>query len=196
MTRQLPLTPAALGSLAAVFVVAVGGYFGLVWPAARDVSRLQTQLTALSAQAAGAAQAPAPVTDVERASWQAAEQGVRKRFIVPDDQRGLMVDLAQFARSSGMAVLDLQLEGLKPGATTPAATPTSSFAMPVPPTLAPNPGVIRLSVRHQYRALIDFLDRVATGDTYVAVQSLDVRRVENLLQSEIRIVSFRWVPAP
>jgi hypothetical protein len=195
MTRQLPLTPAALGALAGVFVVAVGGYFGLVWPAGRDVRQLQTQLSALSAQAAGAAQAPAPVTDVERASWQTVEERVRERFVVPDDQRELMVDLAQLARASGMLVIDMQLEGLTPGATA-EATPAPSFAIPAPPTLASNPGVIRLTVRHQYRALIDFLDQLATGNTYVAVQALDVRRVENLLQSDIRLVSFRWVAAP
>ena len=115
--------------------------------------------------------------------------------MVPDDQRELMVDLAQLARASGMLVVDVQLEGLTPGATA-EATPAPSLAIPAPPTLASNPGVIRLTVRHQYRALIDFLDRLATGNTYVAVQALDVRRVENLLQSDIRLVSFRWVATP
>ena len=193
MTRQLPLTPAALGSLGAVLVVALGGYFGLAWPAGREVGRLEAQLSTLSAQAAGAAQSPPPVTDVERASWQTVEARVRDRFIAPDDQYELLVGLAQLARASGMAVQDIQLEGATAGA--PAA-PTGVFAVPVPATLATNPGVIKLTVRHQYRALVDFLDRLATGNTYVAVQALDVRRVGNLLQSDIRLVSFRWVQAP
>jgi hypothetical protein len=140
-------------------------------------------------------QAPPPVTDVERASWQTVEQRVRERFIVPDDQWQLLVAIAQLARESGLAVQDIQLEGGAPvpGATTVAPT---SFALPVPPTLALNPGVIRLTVSHQYRALVAFLDRLATADTYVAVQTMDVRRVEGLLQTDIRLVSFRWVQAP
>lgn len=192
MTRQLPLTPAALGSLGAVLVVAIGGYFGLVWPVGREVSRLETQLAAMSAQAAGSAESPPPVTDVERASWQTMEARVRERFLVPDDQYELLVDIAQLARASGMAVQDIQLEGAEPG----AAVPTATFGLQVPPTLVLNPGVIKLSVRHQYRALVDFLDRLGTGNTYVAVQSLDVRRGGNLLQTDIRLVSFRWAQAP
>jgi hypothetical protein len=48
-------------------------------------------------------------------------------------------------------------------------------------------------VRHGYRELVDFLDRVGRGNTYVAVQSLDVRRLDRDLESEIRLVSFRWM---
>jgi hypothetical protein len=195
MKRQLPLTPAALGSLAVVVLVAIGGYFGLLWTPSREVARLEEQLVSLGAQASAASQAPPPVTDVERASWQTVEQRVRERFIVPDDQWQLLVAIAQLARESGLAVQDIQLEGGAPvpGATTVAPT---SFALPVPPTLALNPGVIRLTVSHQYRALVAFLDRLATADTYVAVQTMDVRRVEGLLQTDIRLVSFRWVQAP
>lgn len=195
MKRELPLTRAALASLGLVVLVAIGGYFGLMWPPARTVAELETQLAGLSAQAAGLAAAPAPVTDVERASWKDVEQRVHARFIVPENQYALLVDLAQLARESGMAVEDVQLEG-GPGAAGAPAAPGAAFAVPLPPTLALNPGVIRLSVRHQHRALVTFLDRLATADTYVAVQQLDVRRVENLLQSDIRLVSFRWGQAP
>lgn len=194
MMRQLPLTRAALVSLAAVLVVAVGGYFGLVWPARRELVRLQSQLTAMSAQAAGAAPTVLPVTDVERASWQNVETRVRERFIVPDDQFRLLVDIAQLARATGMAVTEIQLEGAvsaQPGQAGPL--PTIALPLTPPSNLAVNPGVIRLTARHGYRALVDFLDRLGTGNTYVAVQALDVRRVDNVLQSDIRLVSLRWV---
>ena len=178
--RQLPLTNAAIGSLAGVLLVAAGGYFGLVWPAGREVGRLKTQLAALSAQAAGAAQAAQPVTDVERASWQIVETQIRERFITPDDQYELLVEIAQLARASGMAVLDIQLEGAATAADPAAVTPTVTvasgpFPLALPPGLALNPGVIKLTARHQYRALVDFLDRLATGNRYVAVQGLAAR---------------------
>jgi hypothetical protein len=166
-----------------------------MWTPSRQVTQLEDQLAALAAQAASLNAAPPPVTDVERASWREVEQRVRDRFLMPEDQYELLVDLAQLARESGMAVQDIQLEGGAPMPGAATAAPTS-FALPVPPTLALNPGVIRLTVRHQYRALVAFLDRLATANTYVAVQNMDVRRVDGLLQSDIRLVSFRWVQAP
>jgi hypothetical protein len=189
---QLPLTRAAIGALAGLVLTAIGGYAGLVWPMSREVSRLEEELQALSRQATAASTSVSPVTDIERASWQQIEGRVRDRFVMPDDQFELLVEMAQLARASGMLVVDAQLEGA-PG---PAPTASATFAVPPPPTLAPNPGVIRLSVRHQYPALVDFLDRLATTTTYVAVQGVDVRRVDNLLHSEIRLVSFRWAQTP
>ena len=199
MKRELPLTRAALGALASVLIVAIGGYFALVRPAGRDVTRLETQLRTLNAQVRGVAPGTGPVTDIERASWQQVEAQLRDRYIGPEDQFEVLVELAQLARASGMLVADVQLEGAANAATPqPAgsAAPGATFALPLPAGLTPNPGVIRLSVRHQYRALVDFLDRLPTTNTYVAVQGVDVRRVNDVLHSDIRLVSFRWVQAP
>jgi hypothetical protein len=197
MKRELPLTTAALASLAAILVVAVVGYFGLVWPAQRELTRLQSALTAASAQAAGAAVTALPISDVERASWQTVETRVRERFIPSEEQYRLLVEVAQTARASGLAVSDVQLEGAATAPTGQAGQlPVIALPLTPPPNLAINPGVIRLSAQHRYRALIDFLDRLGTANTYVALQAIDVRRVGDLLQSDIRLVSLRWVQTP
>ena len=93
MKRELPLTTAALVSLAAILVVAVAGYFGLVWPARRELTRLQSQLTAASAEANGAGVTALPISDVERASWQSVETRVRERFIPSEEQYRLLHEL-------------------------------------------------------------------------------------------------------
>jgi hypothetical protein len=40
---------------------------------------------------------------------------------------------------------------------------------------------------------VTFLERVRSGNAYVALQALDVRRVDTHLESDIRLVSLRWV---
>ncbi len=119
---------------------------------------------------------------------------------MPENQYRLLVDTGQLARSIGLRVTELQLQtpGVAPGPGSPApATPqaVASLIFPVPPNLAVNPAVVRLAVRASYRDLVTLLDRIRSGNAYVALQSLDLHRVDNHLESDIRLASLRWVEA-
>jgi hypothetical protein len=195
---KLPLTPPALAALGVLLLVIVGGYFGLIAPRRSAVARLEAQLAAGPAVPASAVSEP-PISDEEREAWTLTQAEVRARFASPDDQHRTVVEVGQLARSTGLRVRELLLDdqGTGPvsaaGAPVPAAaTSTASLPFPLPPQLMPNNGSIRLIARHRYRELIDFLNRLGRGNTYVAVQSLDVRRIDGGLESEIRLVSFRW----
>ena len=198
MTEKLPLTPAALAAIGVLLLVIVGGYFGLIAPRRAAVARLEMQLRA----AAAAPRSPvseAPISDAERTAWRATETQVRARFISPEDQHRTLVDVGQLARSTGLRVRELLLQdegapavSASPGAPAAAAASTVSVPFALPPQLTPNGGSIRVVARHRYRDLIDFLDRVGHGNAYVAVRSLDVRRIDQYLESEITLVSFRW----
>ena len=192
VTEKLPVTPAAAIAVALVFVVAIGGYVGLVAPKRRAIAQLELQLKASAGSSAGVASAR-PISDAERAAWARVDIDVRQRFVNPEDQHRTLVEVGQLARATGMNVRELLLQnaGAPPGApATPA--PAMTLPFPMPPKMAINPGVIRMVVRHRYRDVIDFLDRVGHDNTYVMVQSLDTRRVEGYLESEIKLVSFRW----
>jgi len=190
--EQLPLTGGALAAIAIVFAITVGGYVGVVAPRAREVARLEAQLSATLTRPAGAAPVE-PVTEAERARWREVDALVRARFVSPDDQMRVVLDVGRIARAAAVMVMDLRLENTGPG---PAATggAAQDVILPsgAPATLAVNPGIISLSARHRYGELIDFLDRLARGSRYVALQSLDVRRVGDHLESEIRLASLRW----
>lgn len=200
MKEKLPLTPAALAALGVLLLVIAGGYFGLIAPRRSAVARLETQVRA-AATAAVSPVSEAPITDAERTAWSATESQVRARFVSPEDQHRTLVEVGQLARSTGLRVRELSLQGesaaaanAQPGSPLPApAASTGSLPFALPPQLMPNGGSIRVVARHRYRDLIDFLDRVGRGNRYVAVQSLDVRRVDRDLESEITLVSFRWM---
>jgi hypothetical protein len=190
--EQLPLTGGALAAIAIVLAITVGGYLGVVAPRAREVARLQAQLSSTLTRTPGAGPVE-PVTDAERARWREVDALVRARFVPPDDQLRVVLDVGRIARAAAVNVTDLRLENAAPGPTG-GGGPAQDVILPsgVPSTLAINPGIISLSARHRYSELIDFLDRLARGNRYVAVQSLDVRRVEDHLESEIRLASLRW----
>jgi hypothetical protein len=192
VTESLPVTPGALVAIAVVFVIAVGGYAGLVAPKRRAMTQLEAQVNAASRLAA-AVPAP-PIDKAERASWQEIETNVRGRFVAPENQLRLLVQVARLARATDLNVTDLQLQD-SAGAQPSAAGKTDQvvtlpFVMPA--NTAVNPGIIRLTARNRYRDLIAFLDRVDHNNPYLAVQSLVVRRGDDALESDIRLVSLRW----
>lgn len=192
VTEKLPVTPAAAIAVALVLVVAIGGYFGVVAPKRRTIAQLEQQLKAAERSSSAVASA-LPISDAERVAWARVDADVRQRFVNPEDQRRALVEVGQLARSTGMNVRELLLQnaGAPPGApATPG--PAATLPFPMPPKMAVNPGVIRIVARHRYLDLINFLDRVGGGNTYVMVQSLDTRRVEDSLESEVKLVSFRW----
>jgi len=191
MTPRLPVTGRAAAAIALALVLNVGGYFGVVAPRAREVARLAAQLSASSTPTPSATTA-APVTDAERARWQEIDTLVRQRFVPPEDQMRVALDVGQIARAAGVAVIDLRLEGAGGGPGASGATEPPTLPSATPPNLAVNAGTISMSARHGYRELIDFLDQMARGNRYVALQTLDVRRVGNYLESNIRLASLRW----
>lgn len=193
MTRQLPLTVGALVAIAVTFVIAAGGYFGMVAPRRREIARLEAQLSVALEQTAAAA-AVVPITEAERAQWREVDARVRERFVSPEDQLRLVLEVGQVARAAGLTVTDLRLENVGGGtATAPGVAEVVTLPSAAPPNFSVNSGVLSLSARHAYHNLIDFLDRVIKGNRYVALQSLDVRRVEDHLESDIRLASLRWM---
>lgn len=199
MKARLPLTIPALAAMAAVFIVAVGGYVGLVAPKRREVARLEVQLKAALMPPA-AVSTSTPITDEERAMWKIVQQQVRQRFVAPENQLRLLVKTGQLARSVGLTVTDLQIQntatpapGAPPAPVGVTPPPAASLMFAMPPNLAVNPGVIRVTARHRYRDVVTFLERVRSGNAYVALQALDIRRVDTHLESDIRLASLRWV---
>lgn len=191
MRQQLPLTGAALAAIAIALAIIVGGYFGVVAPRVREVARLEAQLSATLTKTAAAAEPVTPVTEAERARWREIDTLVRGRFVSPDDQMRVVLDVGRIARETALTVIDLRLETAATGANGGAPQDVILPAA-LPARLALNPGVISLSARHRYSELIDFLDRLGRGNRYVALQSLDVRRVRDHLESDIRLASLRW----
>jgi hypothetical protein len=191
MTRQLPLSIGALVAIAVTCVIAVGGYVGVVAPRRREVARLESQLNAV--QKIASAAAVAPITESERTRWREIDALVRGRFVSSEDQLRLVLEIGQAARATGLRVTDLRLEDAGGGVGTSAgAVQAVTLPSAVPPNFAVNSGVVSLSAHHNYGDLIAFLDRVVRGNTYVALQALDVRRVGDHLESDIRLASLRW----
>jgi hypothetical protein len=188
MTKRLPLTKGALVALALIVVIALGGYVGLIAPARREVRRLAGEINALSAKLAGEPVSPVPISPSERASQRQIEGRLRERFPPPEDQLRAVAEITDHARAAGVVLTDVEILG--PGG------PGGRGAPPLAPpaTLALNPGIIRLAARHRYRELVGFVDRLVGSQTYMAVEALQVKRVEDYLESEIRLVSLRWQP--
>ena len=193
MSRELWITPRTLGALAAMFALLVGGYAGVVLPRQRAIADLERQLDAVQAMRLVVSSTP-PVTETERAMWRQNAAQVRARFVSPDDQRRVIVDVARLARASRFVVTDVQLQtgNASAGPNAPSAVLTVTLPFALPEKLAPNPGLIELRAQHGFRDLLDFLDRARRADTYVALHGLETRRVDNHLESDIRLVSLQW----
>ena len=190
MTRPLPFTPAALIAVAVAAITMVAGYFAFVLPRSREVANLERQIAASAPL--GAAAAIEPISDEERVRWAELQALVQSRFVSPEEQLRLMVQAGRVAGASGLVVTGLTLEEAAVAAT-PAGEGAAAESPFVPPgMLAPNAGVIRLTARHRYGDLVDFLDRLGRGATYVALRSADIRRVDGHLESELRLSSLRW----
>lgn len=181
MTRELPLTTGALAAVGIALATAVGGYVGLVAPKAREIAQLESQLRTGSTTVPPPSAPAVSIGETERRLWRELETRVRARFVAPSDQLRALDDVSQIASRAGLSLTAVAIQN--PQVLRPLTTPGS---------LAVNPGSIRLTARHRYAELVDFLERVRRGRTYVAVESLDVRRVDDHLESEIRLISLRW----
>jgi Tfp pilus assembly protein PilO len=68
----------------------------------------------------------------------------------------------------------------------------SPAASRLPPPLGPSPTTIKLTVIHRYRDLVQFLDGLPRLSVLVIVESLEAKRVENVLSTEITLRTIRW----
>lgn len=197
------LTAAVIAGLVAM---AVGGYLGLVMPKVREVDRLKAQVRQERVRAGQRPpEAAAPITEDERKLWVALEQRLRAHYPTESELPKAMATVAEVARASGMAPLSLEVLGV-PGAASPPGTPATppppAGAPPAPPgppvfqpppPLATNAATIKLMAGdHRYRDLVRFVDGLATAPVYVAVRSLEVKRTDTKLTTEMQVTSFRW----
>jgi hypothetical protein len=181
MTRELPLTTRALAAVGIALATGVVGYLTLVAPKAREVAQLESQLH-LGAGAGPVVTAPAvAIGETERQLWRELEARLRARFVEPSDQLRALDEVGRMASDAGLSLTGVTIQN--PQTLRPLTTPGS---------LAVNPGSIRLTARHRYVELVDFLGAVRHGRTYVVLESLDVRRVDDHLESEIRLISLQW----
>jgi Tfp pilus assembly protein PilO len=179
MTRELPLTTRALAAVGIALATGVVGYLTLVAPKAHEVAQLESQLH-LGAGPAVTAPAAA-IGETERQLWRELEARLRARFVEPSDQLRALDEVGRLASDAGLSLTSVAIQN--PQVLRPLTTPGS---------LAVNPGSIRLTARHRYAELVDFLEAVRHGRTYVVLESLDVRRVDDHLESEIRLISLQW----
>jgi len=179
MTRELPLTTRALAAVGIALATGVVGYLTLVAPKAHEVAQLESQLH-LGAGPAVTAPAVA-IGETERQLWRELEARLRARFVEPSDQLRALDEVGRLASDAGLSLTSVAIQN--PQVLRPLTTPGS---------LAVNPGSIRLTARHRYAELVDFLEAVRHGRTYVVLESLDVRRVDDHLESEIRLISLQW----
>ena len=181
MTRELPLTRGALAAVGIALATGVLGYVILIVPKAREIAQLESQLKLASA-AVPAATAPAvAIGSTERELWRELEARVRARFVAPSDQVHALDEVGRMASDAGLRLTAMTIQD-----------PHVLRPLPTPERLAVNPGSIKITARHRFVELIDFLEALRHGQTYVMLESLDVRRVDNQLESEIRLISLRW----
>lgn len=180
MTRELPLTPRALAAVGIALATGVVGYLTLVAPKALAVAQLESQLR-LAAGAVPVVTAAAAIGDTERQLWRELEARLRVRFAEPSDQLRALDEVGRLASDAGLSLTAVAIQD--PQTLRPLTTPGS---------LAVNPGSIRLTARHRYAELVGFLEALRHARTYVVVESLDVRRVDDHLESEIRLISLQW----
>jgi Tfp pilus assembly protein PilO len=182
-----------IGAIGLLVLLGAWGYFALLAPKLAEVKALRVQV----ARAGGPFPAQpvpsvSPITDEERNLWAELEQHLRGRYPGEPELPRAARALATLARSSGMALLSLELQTPPTG---PPADPAKAPPAPPfrpPPELAVNPATIKLVLQHRYRDLVTFLEGVRRLPVYVTVQSLEVKRMEDRLTTEVSFASFRW----
>lgn len=191
---RLPVNARALVAAGLVALVGAGGYLGLLAPKLREVKTLKTQLARERASVRAAPNVPSvsPITEAERKLWEELENRLRARYPGEPALPKAVGVVADLARASGMDIVSLDIQTPQTrAATDPRKAPPPPPFQP-PPELALNPSTIKLVAHHRYRDMVEFLDGLRRVPVYVAVQSLEVKRVDNRLTTEISFASFRW----
>ncbi len=188
MRPELPLTTSASAVVALTVVVALAGYAAVVLPMRREVARLDAQAKTVLARSAPVAVPIAPISDEERDLWRELESRLRTRFVATEDQLRAVAEVVELASAAGLSVRGLELQ-VRPASAAPQA---ASPVFEMPGGFSVNPGTIRLTAYHGYGHLLDFLDRMHRATRYVTVESLDLRRTGDRLESDTRFVTVRW----
>lgn len=176
-------------------LVGVGGYAGLVAPKYREIKNLKAQLLREEQELLASRQPPQPVppiTEEEQKLWAQLEARLRERFPAEKALPGALEAVAELARSARMELvaLSLQTPVVKPaGASRSAPSPPP---LRVPPPLTLSPTIVKLTALHRYQNLVQFLDGLDRLPVAVAVESLEVKREENRLRTEMTLRTLRW----
>jgi len=193
--RKLPFRLQVAVVAGILALVGVGGYAGLVMPRQREIKTLKAQL--MRQEPDGAVTAPRfpPITDEERKLWAELEARLRKRYPQEKDLPGALEAVAGLARSSRMQLVSLNLQNPPPKpspgtAVPPGASPAPAFS--VQPPLSVSPTTIKLVAVHGYRDLVQFLDGLPRLPVAVAVESIETRRVEDRLSTEMTLRTLKW----
>jgi Tfp pilus assembly protein PilO len=189
----LPFRLQVLVVVAALAGAGIVGYGILVIPQQRQLNTLKTQLARRAPEPVTAGEPIPGITDEERKLWGQLEARLRERFPAEKDLPEALRSVADLARSSGMELvaLNLHIRSAKvPGV--PGAPAPSPAASRLSPPLSPSPTTIKLTVIHRYRDLVQFLDGLPRLSVLVIVESLEAKRVENVLSTEITLRTLRW----
>lgn len=191
---RLPVNVRALAAVGLVVLLGIGGYFGLLAPKLRQVKTLKAQLVreAGAAQSLPQGSSVAPITEPERKLWEELENRLRGRYPGESALPKAVGAVADLARSSGMELVSLEILTPQPGPATGSRTPPPPPPFQPPSELAANSSTIKLVAQHRYGDLVEFLEGLSRIPVYVAVQSLEVKRVDNRLTTEVSFASFRW----
>ncbi|MBI4610642.1 MAG: hypothetical protein HY726_16725 [Candidatus Rokubacteria bacterium] len=184
---------------AALALVGVGGYAGLVAPKDREIRTLKAQLLREGSGPPAlvqSSQAVPPIAEEERKLWRQLEARLRQRFPGEKDLPGALEAVAELARSARMELSTLQLQTPTAKPSGPPAGPPggapSQPAFQVSPPLALSPSVIKLTAFHRYRDLVQFLEGLDRLRVFVTVESLEVKREESRLSTEMTLRTLRW----
>jgi predicted nucleic acid-binding protein len=165
----------------------VGGGLGFVVGRAREAAALRAQLAAVRA----AAPTVAPATDAERRLWIEIERSLRRRFPPESELPRTLVALAAWARSAGMDVVSVDIgAAAADGAAVPRAW------LPLPPELGVNAPRLHVVAHHRARELLTFVSGLDRLPAFVALQSVDIRRTNARLASDVVLVTLAWTPEP
>ena len=178
-------------------LIGVGGYTGLVAPKNREIKNLKVQLTREEPDSITAPQPFSPITEEERKLWEQLEARLRERFPADKDLPAALRAVAELARSARMELVSLNLQtpavkstgGASGAAASGAANPPP---LQIPPPLTLSPALIKLTALHRYGDLVQFLDGLDRLPVAVTVESMEVKRVENHLSTEMTLRTLRW----
>lgn len=175
-------------------VVALCVLAGLVLVAVevREARTLRAQLTAATRSAAvGDAE---PIGEEERTLWTQLDERLRRRYPPEPELPRAMAALAEWSRSAGLELLSVDVQPLPAAAAGAASTavPATVPGATIPSELAINGTRLRLVVRHRYRDLVKFVDGLDRLPVYVALQSLETRRADDTLVTELSLLTLRW----
>lgn len=191
--QKLPFRLQVATVAGVLVLLGIGGYAGLVMPKTREIKTLRAQLLRGEPDPLPAQQF-APITEEERRLWGELETRLRKRFPAEKDLPGAIEAVADLARFARMELLSLNLEPPPPKGPptrgTTAAPPPPALRVPSPLTVSPT--AIKLTAIHRYRDLVQFLDGLPRLPVAVAVESMEVKRQDGTLTTEITLRTLRW----